>query len=327
MHYFNAARTAARHSAHPAQATHHEHAPALLALMRHIARFPLLRVVVVLLALAGTGVATQAHADGGWCVSRDTMFFGDHAVGSNTTSTFTVTNCGDQAWSFTDVSVNAATGPAFHVNTTCVTGMSLAPGQTCTTTVLFAPLVTGQTSGALWLRNTTSTPTQLVTFYGRGVDAQAATATLTFIPAAAMFPSQDIGKQSAAMTVELHNLGPAALTPSAMVLNGPEVYDFIGYPVTCQVGSPIPAGQSCLLSLYFTPQAPGTRRANLVIDSPQLASLAIMQISGVGAAAVVAAVALPPPVPNMPTTSTEVLVLLALALAIVGWWALRRRQS
>jgi hypothetical protein len=34
--------------------------------------------------------------------------------------------------------------------------------------------------------------------------------------------------------------------------------------------------------LDFRPQAPGTRLANLVIDSPQLASLAIMQISGTG---------------------------------------------
>jgi hypothetical protein len=144
----------------------------------------------------------------------------------------------------------------------------------------------------------------------------------------AFLPAQEIREKSATMTVELHNLGPAALTPSAMVLNGPEAYDFIdynGYPVTCQVGSSIPAGQSCQLTFYFTPKAAGTRRANLVIDSPQLASLAIMQISGVGAAPVVT-VAEPPAAATIPTTSTEALVLLALAMAIFGGYAMRRRQ-
>ena len=287
-----------------------------------------MRVVIVLLMLAGIGAATQAHADGRWCISNDVILFGNQAVGSSTTSNVTVTNCGDQPWSFTDVSVHPATGPAFHVSTSCTTGMSLAPGQACTATIQFAPLVAGQTSGGLWFLNTTSTPTQLLTFYGRGVDAQVGTATLAFVPAAAVFPAQEIGKQSAAMTVELHNLGPTALTPSAMVLNGPEAYDFIdynGYPVTCGVGSSIPAGQSCQLTFYFTPKAAGTRRANLVIDAPQLASLAIMQISGEGAAPVVA-VAGPPAAATIPTTSTEALVLLALATAIFGCYAMRRRQ-
>mgnify|MGYP003694604651 CR=1 FL=1 len=39
-----------------------------------------------------------------------------------------------------------------------------------------------------------------------------------------------------------------------------------------------------ITTLYFRPQAAGIRRANLVIDSPQLASLAIMQISGAATA-------------------------------------------
>ncbi len=294
--------------------------------MRHIIRFSLLRLVIALCVVAGASAATTARADGRWCISKDTILFGNQTVGSNTGASATVTNCGDQPWSFTDVSVDPATGSAFQVSTSCATGKTLAPGQSCTATVLFAPLVAGQTSGALWLRNTTNTPTQLLTFYGRGVDAQLATATLSFVPTAAVFPAQTVGKQSAAITVELHNLGPAALTPSALVLNGPQVYDFIGYPVTCQVGSPIPAGQSCQLALYFTPQDTGTRLANLVIDAPQLASLAIMQISGVGAAVGAPVVA---PDPNVaviiPTLDAASLLLLGLALAALGWHAARRR--
>jgi hypothetical protein len=322
MHYCNAAISAARYFAHPAQAHHPQQGSSLLWVARRLTRFRLLRMALVLLALLGA--ATQAHADGRWCINTDVIQFGNRVVGTSTNSTVTVTNCGDQPWSFTDVSVHTSTGPAFHVNTSCTTGLTLAPTQACTATIQFAPLVAGQTSGALWLRNTTNTPTQLLTFYGRGVDAQASTATLKFVPAAAVFPAQDIGKQSAAVNVELQNLGPAALTPSAIVMNGPEVYDFIGYPVTCQVGSPIPAGQSCQIALYFTPQKAGTRRANLVIDSPQLASLAILQISGVGAAAAPAPAEDVAPPEAIPTIGTGGLVLLALAMAILGWWAVRR---
>src|SRR4051812_11392135 len=220
---------------------------------------PLLRMLVLVLAFAGAMLTGEASAAGRWCSSSDVVLFGNHAVGSTTTSNVTVTNCGDQAWSFTDVNVHSATGPAFHVSTSCATGLSLAPGQSCTASIVFAPTSTGQTSGALWLRNTTNTPTQLLTFYGRGIDAQVGSATLIFLPAAAAFASQEVGKQSAALTIELHNLGPTALTPSAIVLNGPEVYDYSGaFPSTCALGAAIPAGGSCLLSLMFKPQGTGT---------------------------------------------------------------------
>jgi Abnormal spindle-like microcephaly-assoc'd, ASPM-SPD-2-Hydin/Repeat of unknown function (DUF5648) len=240
-----------------------------------------LRYVSLALVLLAGGAVANAAAAGRICTSSDTFMFGNRAVGSSATATATVTNCGDAAWSFTDVSVHPATGPAFQVSTTCTTGLTLAPGATCTVSVLFAPATPGQTSGGLWLHNTTTTPDQLITFYGRGVDAQIGSASLAFAPASADFAGQAVGTQSMPLTVELHNLGPAALTPRAIVLNGPEVYDFLGFNNTCGVGTTIAAGDSCHMALYFRPQAAGTRRANLVIDSPQLASLAIMQISGV----------------------------------------------
>jgi hypothetical protein len=237
-------------------------------------------VSLALLLVAGSAV-TEAVAGGRICTSADTFMFGNRSVGSSATATATVTNCGDAPWSFTDVSVHPATGPAFQVSTTCTTGLTLAPGATCTVSVRFAPSTPGQTSGGLWLHNTTITPDQLITFYGRGVDTQTGSATLAFVPASALFEPQAIGTQSLTLTIELHNQGPAAMSLSAIVLNGPEVYDFVGFNNTCQVGSTIAAGESCHMALYFRPQGAGIRRANLVIDSPQLSSLAIMQISGV----------------------------------------------
>jgi hypothetical protein len=234
-----------------------------------------------LLLLAGSEVS-DAGATGAFCTSADTLLFGNQAVGSSTTANATVTNCGDAPWSFTGVSVDPATGPAFQVNTTCTTGMMLVAGASCNVSVVFAPATTGQTSGGLWLYNTTAKPDQLITFYGRGINGQNGSATLAFVPASADFGTQPVGTTAPPLTIELHNQGPAGLTLSAIVLNGPAVYDFFGFENTCQIGSTIAAGSSCSMTLDFRPQAPGPRLANLVIDAPQLASLAIMEVSGVG---------------------------------------------
>jgi hypothetical protein len=241
------------------------------------------RILVVLLALAALAITMPAFAAARLCIDNDVIQFGNQFVGTTRTANETVANCGDQSFSFTDVSVHPATDPAFHVSTTCATGLVLAPGANCTASIQFFPLVIGQTSGGLYLRNTTPTnPDELLTFYGRGIDAQAGTASIAFIPAIASFGAQLLNVQSAGLMVEIHNQGPAALTPTHFVLNGPAVFDYSGVFNTCAVDVAIPAGQGCTLTLYFQPQAVDVRLANLVIDSPQLASLAILQISGFG---------------------------------------------
>ncbi|MEO8537998.1 MAG: choice-of-anchor D domain-containing protein, partial [Betaproteobacteria bacterium] len=173
------------------------------------------------------------------------------------------------------------------VESQCTPGVTLVPGDACLIDVFFEPTVPGQASGALWLHNTTSTPDQLLTFYGRAIDAQAGTASLAFAPAIADFGSVAIGTESAALVVTLRNPGSAPLVPSALVLNGSNPYDFRGASNAgdCGIGRPIAPGAACTLSLYFSPRAAGARRANLVVDAPQLASLVSLAIAGNGLAA------------------------------------------
>jgi hypothetical protein len=171
MHYCNAAVSAARYFAHAARSHHPQQGSALSRVARYLARCRVLRMAVVLFAFAGA--ATQAHADGRWCINSDVIQFGNRVVGTSTNSTVTVTNCGDQPGR-SPTSAHT-TGPAsrqHQLHDRIDAGAH--PGGTAT--IQFAPLVAGQTSGC-WLRNTTNTPTQLLTFYGRGVDAQASTAT------------------------------------------------------------------------------------------------------------------------------------------------------
>lgn len=174
----------------------------------------------------------------------------------------------------------------FGITTACMTGQSLAPGEGCSVTVRFAPVAPRQESGALWLRDTTSTPEQLITFYGRGTGVAAGTSTLSFAPAPLQLPTQAIGAASAPTSLQLQNRGGVAITPIALVFNGPAAYELSAVG-DCAVGRTIPAGGACFLAITFTPQATGRRLANLVVDAPQLASLAILQIAGTGVSAAI----------------------------------------
>src|ERR1700736_1643347 len=97
------------------------HIQAPLTVLR-LAMFRFLRLALGLMFLSA---AASALADARICTSQDVLDFGSRQVGSIASASVTVTNCGDQTWSFDDVSVHPSTGPAFHVNTSCATGLSL----------------------------------------------------------------------------------------------------------------------------------------------------------------------------------------------------------
>jgi hypothetical protein len=256
---------------------------------------PRVLACLIVVAAACAGVSSTASAASRICTSADTLSFGQAAVGSSTSASASVSNCGDQPFGFTDVSPDAATNTAYRIETSCATGMTLAPQQQCAITVHFEPKAPGQASGALWLHNTTSTPDQLLTFYGRAVDAQAGTAALVFSPAIADFGTQPVGSETPALVMTLQNTGSVQLVPSALVLNGLDPYDFRGEAGAgdCGIGRGIAPGGSCTLKLYFKPQATGTRQANLVVDAPQLATLAFLTLRGNATPAASAAATIP----------------------------------
>jgi len=247
------------------------------------------------LLLALCLVASSAQADGRMCLTRDVMLFGDQAVGTSTTQSAVLTNCGDAPFTLTDVSVHASTSPEYHVASTCTTGRSLAAGASCTIDVTFAPTQPGQVSGGLWLYNTTSTGSQLVTFYGRGIDPSAGSAALEITPSPLDFGAQPVGAIAPVRLLTLRNIGTAPLHFTALVLNGPAAYDF-DFSGNCGVGMSLPAGRSCQLAFTFTPATLGTRPAQLNIDAPELARLATVAVRGTGVAAGPVPVATPPPV-------------------------------
>lgn len=226
------------------------------------------------------GASPSAWAAAEICISPNPITFGNRSTGSAATVQSTVSNCGDAAWSFSNVSIDPATGSGFQISTSCHAGATLQPGASCVVDVRFAPLSPGQTSGGVHLDSSAVTPNRLLTFYGRGVDSSSGGATLEFTPAVAVFSSQQVGTQSPPLDVQFSNKGPGPLQLTAIVVNGPDAYDFTGVSGSCTVGATIAAGDACHATLYFHPQTAGQKEANLVVDSPQLAALAIMQVIG-----------------------------------------------
>ena len=121
---------------------------------------------------------------------------------------------------------------------------------------------------------------------------EAGTATLDFEPGeprSARSRRHDVGPPQ---SLTLRNLGgPPLVTDAALVLNGPDPYDFRCARHVHARRRIAAGGRRADLYFNFTPAARARAARSLIVDAPQLASLAILTIAGMGVAA-----ALPPTV-------------------------------
>lgn len=109
-----------------------------------------------------------------------------------------------------------------------------------------------------------SQPTLYAATYGRGVWqtgllAVAAIAAGTVNPTTLNFPDQKVQTLSAPLTVTVKSTGTAPLTVSGYQATG----DFQAAQGACQ--APLPSGNTCTISITFTPSATGQRSGQLII--------------------------------------------------------------
>src|SRR6185437_4904749 len=107
------------------------------------------------------------------------------------------------------------------------------------------------------------------------VPAEAAPA-VTLSPASLTFPSQDVGSTSAAQTITATNSGDQSVFFNNVATTGNSL-DFTIATDDC-IGTTLPPGASCSISVTFSPVATGTRTANVVYtdnapNSPQSAPI------------------------------------------------------
>jgi Putative Ig domain/Abnormal spindle-like microcephaly-assoc'd, ASPM-SPD-2-Hydin len=108
--------------------------------------------------------------------------------------------------------------------------------------------------------------------------AQAPAVTLT--PTSLTFASQAVGTTSAAQTITATNTGTGSLFFNNVATSGDEL-DFTIGTDDC-IGTTLPAGASCTISVTFSPTANGTRTADVVYTDNAAGSPQTVPITGTG---------------------------------------------
>ena len=143
---------------------------------------------------------------------------------------------------------------------------SLLAGNSCQISVAFTPTAIGNRVGTLSVVDNAPGSPQTVSLSGTGVAPVA-----TVNPTSLTFTSQTVGTTSVAQVVALTNTGNDALNITQIAVSG-------DFAQTNNCPASLLAGNSCQISLAFTPTAIGNRVGTLTIvdnapGSPHTASL------------------------------------------------------
>lgn len=211
--------------------------------------------------------------------STTTITFPATAFGASTapTQAITITNTG-----LTNLSVTSVTGLAaadFGVTHNCTA--AVASNANCTITVSLLTGVAGAKSGTLAIASNGGNQNIAVS----GTVNGSASVSLNAPSGGLTFPNTTVSASSAATTgnVTLTNSGAAPLSISAFTL--PTDFTLDQTPASsCKVGTPVAAGQTCTLSIMFTPGSSGAKSGALSIVHTGTASPATINLSGLGVA-------------------------------------------
>lgn len=207
------------------------------------------------IALAAPGIVVTGVADGG------THAFGNVQVGSSETMTFTVTNNGDAALTFSGVNV---TGPEAGQFTFTSPSGPVAVNGTATFTVTFTPTSTGNKSAALTLGN--NAPGALspynISLTGTGTQPDIVISEVSD-GGNFSFGNMQWGGSPVVRTFNVTNTGTAPLVLQAPTINGPNASEF---SVTTPSG-PVPPGGATSFSVTYTASSRGNKNADLSLGN------------------------------------------------------------
>jgi len=111
------------------------------------------------------------------------------------------------------------------------------------------------------------------------------------MPSPVTFPVQQIGTQSAPITVTVTNIGGAAVTVSGLTDS-----DLAEFPGTTTCLTTIPAGGNCQVTLSFQPTTAGAHSATITVTSDGVGSPQSFTITGTGYSGTLGQLQMPSPV-------------------------------
>ena len=174
--------------------------------------------------------------------------FAETSVGSKSADLkATVANIGNVPLNLNSLTASANYG--IDTTSTCQNSSLLVPGSSCAVIVYAAPTVAGDPAGSLTLTdNAWNSATQQVAL-SIGTTGNAS---LTLAPAS-------VGGSGTSSPLDANFTSPAAVATVRVVTQGVEDLDFTAAAGTnCAAGSYL-GGQSCRVTVEFTPKAPGMR--------------------------------------------------------------------
>ena len=202
-------------------------------------------------------------------LSATSLDFGTVAVDvPSSAQTVTITNIGSGNFSYNSASLSGANAADFAITSnTCST--AVAPGGTCSVTLSFTPNAASSELASLALSQGGMTQTVSLTGTGAFPTANLSENSLTF-------PGQPVGATSSAQTVTVTNTSTVTLNITAVSITG----DFAVASNTCSAS--VAAGQSCTVSVAFSPTTTGTRTGTLSFTDNAASSPQTVTVTGTG---------------------------------------------
>ena len=226
--------------------------------------------------------------------SPSPIAFENTTIGSNRTSTVTLTNTGG-----TELTITAATmsGAGFAMSNLALP-VTLPAGKSIPATIKFVPTATGDFSGSVAFETSSAEHKEWVPLPFHGVGVPHAILTSSFSSLA--FGSVKVGSDSA-QAETLTNTGGGPLTISQVTAIGRE-FSVSGLALPVTLGS----GQSTSFKVVFSPTASGAASGTVNITSGNSTSNMTIAVSGSGAVAAVAAGSLAATPSNLAFGSVQV---------------------
>ncbi|HEV2578211.1 MAG TPA: choice-of-anchor D domain-containing protein [Acidobacteriaceae bacterium] len=211
-----------------------------------------------------------AVSSAGLCLNPNYAFNLTAPVGSSTERQLTITSCGAQPLSITNITTPSGDFSIPSAENGCL--QNLAVGQSCTVSVHFAPSVSGNQSSTLTIASNSPIPAVLP-LTGTGTTAPVMTLSATSLT----FGPQLVGTTSAAQTITISNTGNATLNGIGF---GQISADEPIFPLTYTCGYSLAPNTSCTFSVAFKPSATGTTSATVLVENSSNLPLQQVSLSG-----------------------------------------------
>ena len=211
--------------------------------------------------LSGTGTGAAVN------LSPNPLGLGSVNLGNTATGTVTLQNTGNSALNVSTVAVSGGAG-SFAIQNDGCTG-TVTAGNQCTVTVLFQPQAVGGNAADLVFTDNAADSPQSAALSGTGTSPL-----LQIAPAAHAFASLTIGKLGPIQQVTVSNSGTGPLPIAGVNVAGTNPGSFTIATDNC-ANSNVPAGQSCTITVQYTPKLSGNLEGTLVVHSTPKAKVVL----------------------------------------------------